>query len=120
MARAALAFIDAFLAGDDGALSATCTERFSFDGDTRTGKAEVRRAWRDLLSGRDPAQKQRLLDLEILPAADALARLGPPPARIAALAATRGTWIAIANVSRRPVVLFLSKEAGRWAVAGIE
>ncbi len=119
-ARAALAFLDALVAGDAAQLAAASTERFSFDGDVRTGKEEIRRTWRALLAGRETARRPSLLDLELLSAADALARLGPPPARVASLASGRGTWVAVANVSRRPVVLFLAREGGRWAVAGME
>jgi hypothetical protein len=53
----------------------------------------------------------------VLPAAEAVARLGPPPARVAPLA-TRG-WVAIAEVSGRPVVLFLVREGGRMSVTGM-
>ncbi|HYD39751.1 MAG TPA: hypothetical protein VEB43_02895 [Anaeromyxobacter sp.] len=120
VARAALAFLDALLAGDAAAVTAACSERFSFDGDVRAGRDEIRRVWRALLSERDPGQRGALLDLELLPAADAVARLGPPPPRLAPLAAARGTWVAVANVSRRPVVLFLAREGARWSVAGIE
>ncbi len=120
VARAALSFLDALLAGDAAQLAAASTERFSFDGDVRTGKEEIRRTWRALLAGRGAAQHPTLLDLELLTAADALSRLGPPPARLAPLASARGTWVAIANVSRRPVVLFVTREGGRWAVAGME
>jgi ketosteroid isomerase-like protein len=120
VARAALAFLDALLAGDAVAVAAASSERFSFDGDVRTGKDEIRRTWRGLLEQRDAAQRGALLDLEVLPAADALARLGNPPPRLGPLAAAKGSWVAIANVSRRPVVLFLAREGGRWVVAGIE
>jgi hypothetical protein len=119
-ARAALAFLDALIAGDAAALAAASSERFAFDGDVRAGKEEVRRAWRALLADRDPAQHAALLDLEVLPAAEAVKRLGAPPPRLAPLAAARGAWVAIANVSRRPVVLFLAPEGGRVAVTGIQ
>ena len=120
VARAALAFLDALLAGDATRLAAASAERFSFDGDLRTGKEEIRRAWRTLLAGRDAAAPPALLDLELLLAADAISRLGPPPPRLAQLAGVRGSWVAIANVSRRPVVLFVAREGGRWTVTGME
>lgn len=120
VARAALAFLDALVAGDAGGVAAASSDRFSFDGDVRTGRDEVRRAWRTTLASRDPAQRGALLDLEVLPGADALARLGTPPARLAQLAAQKGVWVAIANVSRRPVILFVAREAGRFAVIGME
>ncbi|BDG06605.1 Cif family virulence factor [Anaeromyxobacter oryzae] len=116
VAKTALAFLDALVTRDADAVAALSTERFSFDGDVRTGRDVVRTTWRGLLSGR--AERGALLDLEILPAADAVARLGPPPARVAPLAA-RGGWVAIADVSGRAVILFLVRDGGRWAVAGM-
>lgn len=114
VARAALAFLDALVKGDADALAAACGERFSFDGDVRSGSA-VRSGWREVLSRRSgPA---RLLDLEVLSAADAVARYGPPPPRLAPLA--RG-WVAVANVSGRPIVLFVAREGGRFAVVGMQ
>lgn len=120
VARAALAFVDALLSGDASALAAASSERFSFDGEVRTGKEEVKRAWRAALADRDPSRRAALLDLELLPAGDAVARLGGPPARLAPLAANKGGWVAIANVSRRPLVLFLAREGGRFTVTGLE
>jgi hypothetical protein len=105
------------VARDANALAAASAERFSFDGDVRGGRDAIRRTWRELLSRRT-APADTLLDLEILPAPDAVARLGPPPARVAPLAA-RGAWVGIADVSGRPVILFLAREGGRWAVAGL-
>ncbi len=120
VARAALAFLDALVAGDAGALAAAAGERFSFDGDLRTGKEQIRRAWQELLAGRDPAARPALLDLELLTAPEATARMGPPPPRLAPLATARGGWVAVANLSQRPVLLFLAREGSRWVVAGIE
>jgi hypothetical protein len=120
VARAALAFLDALLAGDGDALVTASAERFSFDGDLRTGRDEIRRAWLGFLSGRDASGRPVLLDLELLTFAEAIARLGPPPPRLATLAGGRGTWVALANVSRRPVVLFLVRERNRFVVSGIE
>lgn len=116
VARTALAFLDALAAGDTEALVAASSARFSFDGDTRTGREAIRAAWHGLLARRD-APRSAVLDLEVLPAAEAVARLGPPPVRIAPLA--KAGWVAIGNVSGRPVILFLVREDGRWAVAGI-
>ncbi|HSN92244.1 MAG TPA: nuclear transport factor 2 family protein, partial [Anaeromyxobacteraceae bacterium] len=117
VARAALRFLDALVAGDPEALAAACAEQFSFDGQVESGREAVRREWRARLEARagDPAV---LLDLDLRPAADAVARYGPPPARVAPLARP-GTWVAAANVSSRAVVLFLARSAGGWAVAGM-
>jgi hypothetical protein len=118
VARAALAFLDALVAGDAPRLASACEDRFSFDGEVRSGREEILRRWRSLLPRRDQGDAPALLDLEILPAADAVARLGAPPSRVAPLAGP-GTWVGIANVSGRPVVIFLARAAGRWAVTGM-
>jgi hypothetical protein len=120
VARAALAFLDALLAGDATAIAGASSERFSFGGDVRAGREELKRAWRAILADRDPAQRGALLDLELLTGPDAIARLGPPPQRLAPLASAKGVWVAVANVSRRPVILFLVREGGRFAVVGME
>ena len=119
VARAALGFLDALVAGDAAALAAAGAERFSFDGEVRAGRDEIRRTWLELLVRRGGGPRPTLLDLEILPAPAAVARLGAPPARIAPLAAGRSTWVGIADVSGRPVVLFLAREGARWAVIGL-
>lgn len=120
VARAALSFLDALLAGDARALAAACGDRFSFDGEVRAGKDQIRRAFQDLIADRDPLDRPALLDLELVPFADALARFGPPPARLLPVATVRGSWVALANLSRRPLLLFLSREGSRFTVAGME
>jgi hypothetical protein len=117
-ARTALAFLDALLSGNAPALTATAGERFSFDGDVRTGPDAIRHAWREALAARRASGPDRLDDLELLTPPEALLRLGPPPARIAPLT-QRGGWVAIANVSGRPVVLFLAREGVRMVVTGM-
>ncbi len=120
VARAALTFLDALVAGDASRLAAAAGERFSFDGDVRAGKEEIRRRWNGLLAGRQPEPRTQLLDVEIVPASEAISRLGSPPPRLAPLAGAKGTWVAIANVSQRPVVLFMVREGPRWVVSGME
>ncbi len=117
VARTALQFMDALVAGDADALAAASADRFSFDGQIQSGREAVRRAWRALLAQRE-APPAQLFDLDLAPAAEAIARYGQPPPRVAALAA-RGTWVAVGNVSGRPVFVFLAREGGRWAVNGI-
>jgi hypothetical protein len=117
VAHAALQFLDALVAGDADALAAASADRFSFDGQLQSGREAVRRAWRALLAQRE-APPARLLDLDLAPAAEAIARYGQPPPRVAPLA-TRGAWVAVGNVSGRPVFVFLAREGGRWAVTGI-
>jgi hypothetical protein len=106
------------VAGDAQGLTAAAGERFSFDGDVRAGPDTIRRTWREALASRRAAGPDRLDDLELLTPPEALQRLGPPPARIAPLT-QRGGWVAIANVSGRPVVLFLAREGARMVVAGM-
>lgn len=118
VARAALAFLDALVAADAEGLASASAERFSFDGDVRTGREAIRQTWRGLLAGRDAPQRPTLLDLELLPSAEAVSRLGPPPPRLAPL--VKGTWVGIANLSRRPVVLFLAREGARWVAVGMQ
>ncbi len=114
---ASRAFLDALVAGDADALAASASERFSFDGDTVAGRDAIHARWRSLLAGRaGPAP--RIAKLEVLTAADALARLGKPPGRIAPLARP-GAYVAVADVGGRPVVLFVAREGGRFAVLGM-
>jgi len=117
VARAALRFLDALVAGEPDALADASAERFSFDGQVETGRDAVRREWRARLEWR-AGEPAALLDLDLRPAADAVARYGPPPARVASLARP-GTWVAAANVSGRAVVLFLVRSGGGWTVAGM-
>jgi hypothetical protein len=117
VARAALRFLDALVAGDPDALTAASAERFSFDGQVETGRDTVRREWRTHLDRR-AGRAAALLDLDLRPAADAVARYGPPPARVSSLARP-GAWVAVANVSGRAVVLFLVRSGGGWTVAGM-
>jgi hypothetical protein len=92
-------------------------ERFSFDGDTQAGREAIQRTWRSILTGRERTPT-RVGAVEILSAADAVARLGPPPARIAPLAKA-GVLVALGDVGGRKVVLFLAREGGRMAVLGM-
>jgi hypothetical protein len=117
VARAALRFLDALVARDAAALAAASADKFSFDGQVETGRDAIRRAWREHLSRRE-GSRAAVLDLDVRPAADAVARYGPPPARVAPLA-SRGTWIAFANVSGRAVVVFLARGPGGWAAVGV-
>jgi hypothetical protein len=115
--KVARAFLVALVARDADALAATSAERFSFDGEPRAGRAAIRAAWRGILAARE-GPPPSVAEVEILPAADAVARLGKPPARIAPLARP-GVLVAVADVGGRPVVLFLAREAGRMAVLGM-
>lgn len=115
--KAARAFLDALAASDADALAAAAADRFSFDGDAVAGRDAVRTQWRTLLGARrGPAP--RVGSVEVLASADAVARLGKPPARVAALARP-GAWVALGDVGGRAVVLFVAREGGRMAVLGM-
>jgi hypothetical protein len=113
----ALAFLDALVRRDPAGLVQASGARFSFDGEVVEGRDAQRRRWRDLLSAR-PVATEALRDLALLDSAEATARLGPPPARIAPLVRP-GAWIAIGDVSGRPVVLVIVREGARLVVAAL-
>ncbi|HET8539234.1 MAG TPA: nuclear transport factor 2 family protein [Anaeromyxobacter sp.] len=115
--RVARAFLDALAASDADGLAASAADRFSFDGDPYAGRDAIRARWRALLAGRS-GPPPRVGAVEVLPAADAVARLGKPPARVAPLARP-GAWVVLADVGGRGVVLFVAREAGRVAVLGV-
>jgi hypothetical protein len=115
--RAARAFLDALAAGSADGLAQAAADRFSFDGEPQAGRDAIRRTWRALLAGRE-GPSPRVGSVEVLAAAEAMGRLGKPPARIAPLVRP-GVLVAIADVGGRAVVLFLSREGGRMAVLGM-
>ena len=117
MLRAALTFVDALLHADATALAAASGERFSFDGALTVGRENQVRRWREIFAAR-AAGDAVLRDLVLLDAEEALAQLGAPPTRIAPLVKP-GAWVAVADVSGRPVVLVLVREGGRFTVAGM-
>jgi hypothetical protein len=116
--RAARAFLDALVRGDAEALTAAASDRFSFDGEVQSGREAIRRRWRTLLSDRAGAAA-RVGAIQVVPVAEAVARHGKPPARLAGLARP-GVLVAIADVGGRTVVLFVAREAGRTAVLGMQ
>lgn len=115
---AALGFLDALLRGDASDLAAASSLRFSFDGTFVEGRDAQARRWREILAARGQVAEQKLRDLVLLTDEEAIAQLGQPPARLAPLVRP-GTWVAVADVSGRPVVLFLVEEGNRVAVAGM-
>jgi hypothetical protein len=116
--RAALAFADALVRGDAVALADASASRFSFDGASVDGREAQVRRWREILSSRRAGSPDVLRDLILLTGEEAAAQLGPPPPRIEGWARP-GAWLAVADVSGRPVVLLLAPDGGRWAVAGM-
>ncbi len=117
MLAAALGFVDALLRGDAAALSAASAPRFSFDGEVAEGRELQARRWREIFATRN-ASGEALRDLVLLRAGEAAAQLGAPPPRVAGLLQPGG-WIAVADISSRPVVLFLTPQGGRFAVEGM-
>jgi hypothetical protein len=115
--RTALSFVDALVRGDATALVSSSATRFSFDGEVADGRDAQLRRWREIFAGRD-ASAAVLRDLVLLDATEAVAQLGPPPPRIAALLKP-GAWVAVADLSGRPVVLVLTREGDRFSVAGM-
>ncbi len=88
-------------------------------GSRQAGRDAIRRTWRNLLAARAPAASRPAIGrVEVLSAADATARFGKPPARIAPLA-RGGVLVVVGEVGGRTVVLFLGREAGRMAVLGM-
>jgi hypothetical protein len=59
-----------------------------------------------------------VLDLAVAPAAEAQARLGRPPRRLTPLLAP-GSWVAVANVAGRALVVVLARQGGGWAATGV-
>jgi hypothetical protein len=115
--RAARAFLEALARGDAERLAAGAGARFSFDGALVSGADAIRARWRALLAAR-AAPPAPLGAVEVLPVAEATARLGPPPARLAAIVRP-GTFVALGDVGGRPVVLVLAREGGRVTVLGM-
>lgn len=114
---AALGFVDALLRGDAAALSAASAPRFSFDGEPAEGRDLQTRRWREIFASRR-ASGETLRDLIVMPGAEGAAQLGPPPPRVAALLHPEA-WVAVADLSGRPVVLFLTPLGDRFTVAGM-
>ncbi len=115
----ARAFLDALARRDAEALAAAAGDRFSFDGDVQSGREAIRRRWRTILFDRAPAPAPRVGEVQVVPVAEAVAKHGRPPPRLAALARP-GVLVAIADVGGRTVVLFVAREAGRIAVLGMQ
>lgn len=117
MATAARRFVEALLGGRASEVAALCAPTFSFDGRTEKGADAIRVRWAEALAEPGP-ERATLLDLAVAPAADAQARLGRPPKRIAPLLLP-GTWVAVANVSGRAVVVVFGRQGGGWAATGL-
>ncbi|HET6923109.1 MAG TPA: hypothetical protein VFI16_08175, partial [Anaeromyxobacteraceae bacterium] len=117
VATAAARFFEALLARRAGDLAALSSPGFSFDGRAARGAEEVRGRWSEAVARHDGAT-HALLDLELLTAAEASARFGKPPRRIAALVQP-GSWVAVANLSGRPTFVFFARLGATWLATGI-
>ncbi len=117
VAAAAARFFRTLLARRADDLAALSSPGFSFDGRAARGADEVRRRWSEAVARHDGVP-YALYDLEVLPAADASARFGKPPRRIAALVQP-GAWVAAANLSGRPTFVFFARQGGAWLATGI-
>jgi hypothetical protein len=115
--QAALGFLDALARGDTSALAAAASGRFSFDGEAVDGREAQARRWREVFAARPPAGEP-VRDLAVMPAEEAIARIGPPPPRLAPQVRP-GAWVAVGDLAGRPVVLVLVRDAGRFAVAAL-
>jgi hypothetical protein len=116
-ARVALRFLGALLAGRSSEVASLCATTFSFDGRPVTGAEKVRARWGEILSRRQ-GPRPALNDLELLTSAEAAARLGKPPRRLASLAGP-GSYVALANLSGRPTLVFLGRQGGAWVATGL-
>jgi hypothetical protein len=115
VAGAARRFAEAFAAGRAADVAAACAPAFSFDGRVEKGAEAIRARWDEILAGGEAPLP--LLDLAVAPAAEAQARLGKPPRRLAPLLVP-GAWVAVANLGGRPLVVVLARQGGGWAATG--
>jgi len=117
-AAAARRFLEALVSHRAADVAALCANSFSFDGRSVSGLDAIRSRFSEILAARDGAG-DALLDLAVLPAAEAVARLGKPPKRIAGLVGA-GTWIAVADVSGRPVVVVFARQGGGFVATALQ
>ena len=116
-ARLALRFLGALLASRSAEVASLCATTFSFDGRAVTGAEKVRARWGEILARRQ-GPPAALNDLELLTPAEASARLGKPPRRLASLVGP-GSYVALANLSGRPTLVFLGRQGGAWVATGL-
>jgi hypothetical protein len=118
--QSARAFVAAMGAENPEALLSLCADRFNFDGRVVTGRDEIERIFRWILSRHRPslAGKQKI-KIEILSWAQAQERFGPPPKKFAAAFPT-GTLVAAVTFEKRPgFLLFATQVKNDWKIAGI-
>jgi hypothetical protein len=117
MAGLALRFFDALLGRRATELSSICASTFSFDGRPVAGQPEIRARFGALFAQRDGVA-YALLDLAVMPSAEALARYGKPPPRVASLAQA-SAWVAVANLSGRATFVFFERNGNGWLATGM-
>src|SRR5947209_6408033 len=81
VALVAARFFDALLGGRAEELASLCRNDFSFDGHRASGAEDLKVRWAEVFTRRDGG-KYTLYDIDLLSAAEAVARWGKPPKRI--------------------------------------
>jgi hypothetical protein len=117
VAATAARFFDALLGRRAAALAALCAPSFSFDGHAAGGADKVKGRWSEIVA-RQQGAAYALQGMEVLSAAEATARYGKPPKRIASLVSP-GSFVAVASLSGRPTLVFFSRQSGAWLATGI-
>ena len=117
MARAAIQFFEALLGHRTGDLTALCAGTFSFDGRAASGRSEIGARFGEILAQRDGIV-YALQDLAVMPTAEAVARYGKPPPRIAPMAQS-SAWVAVASLSGRATFVFFARQGSSWVATGM-
>lgn len=110
-------FMVALLGGDLPTAEGLAATPFSADGAVAPDAAALHRLLSDLVAG-GRLRGRRFLRLESMSAEAAIARFGPPPARVRELAAPR-TVVALVRLNRGGVVLFVHRVGSFFRVVGV-
>lgn len=117
VAAAARRFAEALVARRASDVALLCASPFSFDGRPDSNPESVRARWEQIFAARH-AIADVLFDLVVMTAAEAQARLGKPPKRIAGLL-TPVSWVAVADLSGRAVLIIFARQNGRFVATAI-
>lgn len=110
-------FVVALLGGDLPTAEGLAATPFSVDGAVASDAAALHDLLAELTSG-SRLRNRRFLRIEVLSAEQAIARFGPPPARVRALAAPR-TVVALVRLSRGGIALFVHRVGTFWRIVGV-
>ena len=110
-------FMVALLGGDLPTAEGLAATPFSVDGAVARDAPALHGLLSDLVAG-GRLRGRRFLRLESMSAEAAIARFGPPPARVRDLAAPR-TVVALVRLSRGGVVLFVHRVGSFFRVVGV-